>query len=110
MKRRHLVFLPVWIIPVLLIAFGSLINFHQHKIWDKQLLPHSVLTPRDKIKVLNIDQAKTFSVDFVSPDAVTSPIPVISANHAAIPLCNISHHHWFRFATGLRAPPSAFRG
>ncbi|MBL7138658.1 MAG: hypothetical protein ISS17_07790 [Bacteroidales bacterium] len=63
-KRHLLIFLPVWIIPVLLITCGSLINFHQNRIWGKQLMPHSFVTPRDKTKVLKIQDVQNHLTDF----------------------------------------------
>jgi hypothetical protein len=46
---RKLIFLP-WTISVLLLCIGSLINFHQNRIWHKPLLPEFVGYKRDNEK------------------------------------------------------------
>ena len=38
----------LWAVSVLWIMIGSLVNFHQHKIWGKPLLPQFMTTKRDK--------------------------------------------------------------
>jgi len=106
-KRHFLIFLPVWIIPVFLITFGSLINFHQHRIWGKQLLPHSYVTPRDKSKVVKIQDVKNLITDFFTcetTDQLSLFRPVIRVSNSIQ-----SENSDFRFLlpSGLRAPPFA---
>ncbi|MFH1936020.1 MAG: hypothetical protein ABIK52_00445 [Bacteroidota bacterium] len=106
-KRHFLIFLPVWIIPVLLITFGSLINFHQNRIWGKQLMPHSYIAPRDKAKIVKIIDVKNQITDFFyyeTGDLTQANQPVIQVRSA-----NITDEPFFRFlmASGLRAPPLA---
>jgi hypothetical protein len=74
-KRHLLIFLPVWIIPVFLITFGSLINFHQNRIWGKQLLPYSYVTPRDKAKVIKIQHLPHHYADFLTSETVSGCLP-----------------------------------
>jgi hypothetical protein len=51
MIRRHksnlILFLSLQAIAVAIICFGSLINFHQYKIWGKPLIPNFVGYKRD---------------------------------------------------------------
>lgn len=45
-KRKRFFFIP-WAIAVCLICTGSLINFHQHRIWGWPLLPQLVAIKKD---------------------------------------------------------------
>ncbi len=106
-KRHFLIFLPIWIIPVFLITFGSLINFHQNKIWGKQLLPYSFVTPRDKAKIVKIQDVKNQITDFIpfdTLDEIALYLPVIQTTSLFL-----SEQTGFRFliASGLRGPPVA---
>jgi len=106
-KRHFLIFLPVWIIPVFLITFGSLINFHQNRIWGKQLLPHSYVTPRDKSKVVKIQDVKNLVTDFFAcetPDQLIVFRPVIRVSYS--PKSENSDLRLL-LSSGLRAPPLA---
>ena len=106
-KRHFLILLPIWIIPVFLITFGSLINFHQNRIWGEQLLPYSCVTPRDKAKVQKIQDIKNSFTDFFVFDAqdetnVFQQVVVFSYDVSV-------NDPGFRFlmSVGLRAPPIA---
>ena len=62
-------FLFLWAAAILWIYIGSLVNFHQHKIWGRPLLPQLLYAKRDK------DQ----SIDFhklVKPDLPKDINPV----------------------------------
>jgi hypothetical protein len=41
-------FLFLWAAAILWIYIGSLVNFHQHKIWGRPLLPQLLYAKRDK--------------------------------------------------------------
>jgi len=41
-------FLFLWAAAILWIYVGSLVNFHQHKIWGRPLLPQLLYAKRDK--------------------------------------------------------------
>ena len=106
-KRHFLIFLPIWIIPVFLITFGSLINFHQNRIWGKQLMPHSFVAPRDKAKIVKIQDVKNQITDFYTPETVDETVlycTVIQVNYTIA-----SDNTYFRFlmAASLRGPPVA---
>jgi hypothetical protein len=55
------VVLSLWAIAILWICVGTLVNFHQHKIWGKPLLPELLYAKRDKEKY--IDLAKLIKPD-----------------------------------------------
>jgi hypothetical protein len=67
MIRRHrnniLLFLCFQAMAVAIICFGSLINFHQYKIWGKPLIPNFVGYKRDIEKY-----SKTLSFSKLCPD------------------------------------------
>ena len=106
-KRHFLIFLPVWIIPVFLITFGSLINFHQHRIWGEQLMPHSFVAPRDKAKIVKIQDVKNHSTDFFTFENIQEILvsrPVIQVIYCVSEDDPGSRH---LLNVSLRAPPSA---
>jgi hypothetical protein len=41
-------FLFLWAAAILWIYIGSLVNFHQHKIWGRPLIPQLLYAKRDK--------------------------------------------------------------
>ena len=93
------------------IMIGSLVNFHQHKIWGKPLLPQLICTKRDKEQTLDIQKLfhKDQAHDYSSFPG-TVPGNGISCLH-------VSNHYSFSIAysvsrpqrdlssPGLRAPP-----
>lgn len=104
-KRHFLIFLPIWIIPVFLITFGSLINFHQNKIWGKQLMPHSFVTPRDKAKIVKIQDVKNQVTDLFNcenTETISVFQPVIRITYMA-PADDTDLH--FLHSYDLRGPP-----
>lgn len=48
-KMRNL-FLVGWAIAMIWMSLGNLVNFHQHRIWGKQLLSVACTTTRSKEK------------------------------------------------------------
>ncbi|MBL6949768.1 MAG: hypothetical protein ISR57_03895 [Bacteroidales bacterium] len=106
-KRHFLILLPIWVIPVFLITFGSLINFHQNRIWGEQLLPYSFVTPRDKAKVLKIQDIKNYLTDFFvfdTQDETLLCLPAVQVNYTII-----SDQSGFRLlrTSSPRGPPIA---
>ena len=45
-KRTPILFIP-WALAVAMICFGSLINFHQYRIWHQPLLPKIIACKKD---------------------------------------------------------------
>ena len=54
-------FLFLWVAAILWIYIGSLVNFHQHKIWGRPLLPQLIYAKRDKDQ--SIDYNKLIKPD-----------------------------------------------
>ena len=42
--------LLVWVFAIMWLHIGNIINFHQHHIWGKQLLPVAIVNSRSKEK------------------------------------------------------------
>jgi hypothetical protein len=109
-------FLFLWAAAILWIYIGSLVNFHQHKIWGRPLLPQLLYAKRDKEQ--SIDFCKLLNPDFpkdINPGNfdnfsgissssangnyyLTSFLTIISAYRPAVTERFIS-------SNGLRAPP-----
>jgi hypothetical protein len=63
-RRNNVIFLLCFqAMAVAIICFGSLINFHQYKIWGKPLIPNFVGYKRDVEKI-----SKTLSFSKISCD------------------------------------------
>jgi hypothetical protein len=60
-NKSKFLFISFQVIAVAIICFGSLINFHQYKIWGKPLIPTFIGYKRDIEKY-----AKVFSVSKLS--------------------------------------------
>jgi hypothetical protein len=93
-----------WAVAVVWIYLGNLINFHQHHIWGKQLIPVAYSSTRYKEEnsssvVKNDNNSKSFDTgvhfDFTSPGQQISNIPYFEIVS--------SHLH-------LSDTPSVFRG
>jgi hypothetical protein len=109
-------FLFLWAAAILWIYIGSLINFHQHKIWGRPLLPQLIYAKRDKEQsveynnLLKQDLPKDINPDNINNfigiiafktrefDCLTSSSSVFSATDP-IPLERLIS------CIGLRAPP-----
>jgi hypothetical protein len=120
MIRRHknsiLLFLCFQAMAVAIICFGSLINFHQYKIWGKPLIPNFVGYKRDIEK-----HAKTASFSKLSPDKqhlqndfsgndFDYPIEIPRLNVGSACLISFSLTQFIPVSTrispsGLRGPP-----
>jgi len=105
-----------WAFAVLWIYLGNLVNFHQHHIWGKQLIPVACSSTRLKEKdaesfVKNDRNAKTYitglQFDFSAPCQQMADIlhpEVIS--HSYI-LSDAPLQHQCILAFSFRGPPSA---
>jgi hypothetical protein len=105
-----------WAVAVVWIYLGNLVNFHQHHIWGKQLIPVACSSTRYKDEntssgVKNDSNSKHFDsslqFDFTTPDQQVSEIayvevisfhPILSDSPV---LCQGTQ------ALTLRGPPSA---
>lgn len=108
-------FLFLWAAAILWIYIGSLVNFHQHKIWGKALLPQLIYAKRDKDQ--SIDYNKLIKPDLpnnINPGDFDYfyAIPASSSNgflNASscdfCPAAEIIHIRQVESSNGLRAPP-----
>jgi hypothetical protein len=109
-------FLYIWAAAILWIYIGSLVNFHQHKIWGRPLLPQLLYAKRDKEQSVDLNKliipgqsrdVKPGSFDhFIgipvaySNDYYNSPSSSeIAGTEETIPI------ERFLSSNGLRAPP-----
>lgn len=108
-KNVRLVFF-LWAISVTLLCIGSLINFHQNKIWGKPLISQFVAVKREagKTFVKNTQSNISFSgVDSSDPVIV---LHTFSCNPHAVILLSAQFTPVFKRGQvsqkGLRAPPA----
>jgi hypothetical protein len=116
-KRKSLFLLP-WAMAVLLICIGSLINFHQHRIWHQPLLPQIVAHKKD-VELTQTDIVlATIQLDkdkFHHHFAGLPGMIVNSVNDLLIPYSGFYHYSSLEIpdqqsmadSHGLRAPPLA---
>jgi hypothetical protein len=108
-------FLFLWAAAILWIYIGSLVNFHQHKIWGKALLPQLIYAKRDKDQ--SIDYNKLIKPDLpnnINPGDFDyfCAIPAFSSNgffnSSSCDFCPAPEIILIRrveSSNGLRAPP-----
>ena len=106
--------LLVWVFAIMWIYVGNIINFHQHHIWGKQLIPVAFTSNRSKGKSIIQYQDNSTQLSFGSHDIAFISGPALSIEHP-VPGClaRISDHPPFisvppsLACMGLRAPPTA---
>ena len=109
-------YLFIQVIAVAIICLGSLINFHQYKIWGKPLIPTFIGYKRDIEKYSKTFSYSKFSRNdhvtqqhFSGPDAVIAPeVVIVSYGTISSILTDYSREIPISFRTcscGLRAPP-----
>jgi hypothetical protein len=107
--RKYRIFLIFWALSALYICVGSLVHFHQYKIYGKKLVAEVVISKREhEISVKNADAGSEFQTGSPALVAGETNKPVISvtilvANGSGIPpakTCCLAN-------SGLRAPPLA---
>jgi hypothetical protein len=111
--RFHRHILWVWVIAILWIFLGNIINFHQHHIWGKQLIPIACSTTRAKEKSI-----VKLSGTSLHPYAASGISALSSENctlSCIIDYGNIAAIHYFYsdllllsctlFSSPLRGPP-----
>jgi hypothetical protein len=111
---KSLLFL--WAAAILWIYIGSLVNFHQHKIWGRALLPQLIYAKRDKDQSINYN--KLIKPDLprdINPGSLDS-FSIIPASSFIDYFTSSSSYHFSSTAEfilikrvvssdGLRAPP-----
>ncbi|MCX6243735.1 MAG: hypothetical protein NTU98_03440 [Bacteroidetes bacterium] len=111
---RKLIFLP-WAISVAILCIGSLINFHQYRIWHKPLMPEFVATKRESEKSLKTLDLHSFSVKIIpvhaSPEGIFLASDQIILSDVSVFLSEPSFLQTIARtaigSNGLRAPPLA---
>ncbi len=105
-----------WAFGVLWIYLGNLVNFHQHHIWGKQLIPVACSSTRAKEKdsasfIKNDGNAKSFGnglhFDFSSPDTQVLDILQLEVISTYLILPNAPLLLQGIQAFSFRGPPSA---
>jgi hypothetical protein len=109
-------FLFLWAAAILWIYIGSLVNFHQHKIWGRALLPELIYAKRDKDQ--SIDYNKLIKPDLpkdINPGSFnyfsTTPVSSFTEYFPSASYCHFSSTAEFLLlqrvvsSNGLRAPP-----
>lgn len=82
LPRRQRLTIYVWAFAMLWLYIGNIINFHQHHIWGKQLLPVACTSVRSKVKTIGGNGSKTITLanDISGADDVT----ILSGLHLPI--------------------------
>jgi hypothetical protein len=94
-----------WAIAVVWVYFGSLVNFHQHQIWKKQLNPtFAAAFKREKAKTGATASWTANSTDTSVPPVMVAEVPVTDLSALEITLFPTSFLH----APGLDQAPPAF--
>ena len=108
-------FLFLWAVAILWICIGSLVNFHQHKIWGTPLLPELLYAKRDKEQSVDITKLITqdipkhhnpFTLDFFNsiPGSFSFEIYCFKSSKYIITANSFLTKQFF-LSNGLRAPP-----
>ncbi len=105
-----------WAVAVVWIYLGNLVNFHQHHIWGKQLIPVACSSTRYKdenssigfkndSKTINFNSGLQF--DFTTPDQHVSEVAYIEVVSFQPILSDSPVLYQGLKALTLRGPPSA---
>ena len=105
-----------WAVAVVWIYLGNLVNFHQHRIWGKQLIPVACSSTRYKEEnsssvVKNESDSKSFDsslhFDFASPRQQISFLPYFEIVSSHLHLSDTPNLFRGIQAFSFRGPPSA---
>jgi hypothetical protein len=106
---KYRIFLTFWALSALYLCIGSLVHFHQYKIYGKKLVAEVVISKREhetSVKDAGAGpcfQAGSPAVIAAGPVDILLPVARIDANGTCI--CPAST--WCLANNGLRAPPLA---
>lgn len=117
-NRIHIKILSILFhsLAIAIIVFGSIINFHQYKIWGKPLIPQFVGIKRDVDKATKVlangGMALKHNLAPKFSDQSAALLPVEIIRHSSGPACMITYdlsykvpEHRHLASSGLRAPP-----
>jgi len=103
-------------IAVAILSVGSLINFHQYKIWHKPLIPKLIAYKRDHEKMMKVlSFAKTFKENNLIQKITGDPSPILIEKGTFSPVIHhLPDYHLtgskllsrILSSSGLRAPPA----
>ncbi len=105
-----------WALAVVWIYIGNLVNFHQNRIWGKQLIPVACYSTRAKEKdglfISKSDSDSRLSLpgmhfDFSTPAWDATGLPVVETITANIPLSDAPVLQQDFVTLSFRGPPSA---
>lgn len=82
LNRRQRLTIYVWVFAMLWLYIGNIINFHQHQIWGKQLLPVACTSVRSKGKAIGENGGKTYTLVNDVPGA--DDVAILSGLHHPI--------------------------
>jgi hypothetical protein len=105
-----------WAFAVVWIYVGNLVNFHQHRIWGKQLIPVACYSTRAKEKdgllIVKKDSDLRLSLpgqhfDFTTPDQELAESPFVEIISFYSPLSDAPVLQQAFVALSFRGPPAA---
>jgi hypothetical protein len=105
--------LIVWASAILWIYFGNIINFHQHHIWGKQLIPVAATSNRTKEKFVPKGQGLLYGnltkhfIPGLQADSFGYLFIPEGIDISVITPAEIQTDHSFLEINSLRAPPLA---
>ncbi|MHC1706577.1 MAG: hypothetical protein AB9842_03525 [Bacteroidales bacterium] len=115
-KIRNVIHI-IWAFAILWISLGSLINFHQHHLWRKQLIPEVVASFNKKEKSKVVHSIKQHQENSNDNGIDQSAVPFTSSdshNHYASVIILLEADGFsddiaagLTRSPGLRAPPAA---
>jgi hypothetical protein len=114
-KRAFILF---WAASIAWIYIGLLVNFHQHRIWHRELIPQFLAAKSHTEKSLkafipgksSVDRVLNSPVPFTDPgllNASDHPLPGINILTSRVNSYSWSQNDHFIITSGLRAPPVA---
>lgn len=105
-----------WAVAVIWIYLGNLVNFHQYRIWGKQLIPVACSSTRvkekDDVSFVKNDPSSKFSLlspqfDFTAPADLVLAISYFELINSKLIFHDTPLLHQGIQAYSLRGPPSA---
>lgn len=107
--RKYRIFLIFWALSALYICVGSLVHFHQYKIYGKKLVAEVVISKREhEISVKNADVGSDFQSGSPAIVADETSAPRLTASTVLASGPEFRPAKTFCLAnSGLRAPPLA---
>jgi hypothetical protein len=107
--KKYRIFLAAWALAALFLCIGSLIHFHQWKIYHKALISEVVVSKREQEVLVKVQPANNHTI--TSGTATMSEIfsfPLCSAVRTSVTIPDrLAGDQHCLANSGLRAPPLA---